>query len=130
MCFIIHPKHQKVKIAKKDITCYKVVLPILKAYYYNKFKYTLNQLTPKVRLIKHKYINLILFSKDYRIRTQEINKGYHSFTSLHTAKLRMYTFFPVSIILKCTISKGTRYYYNPTEKEYVSATILPISIID
>jgi len=43
MCFFIHPKHQGVKVATKDINCYKVVTADLRAYYQSNFKYYLNK---------------------------------------------------------------------------------------
>lgn len=106
MCFET-TKHQKPKIAKEDITCWKTLDRICNKYLsrIQDHEYVPGVLQPHVKIRKEESWG------DY-----EINEGYHSFTERPPL---------VSGILKMfIIPKGTRYYHNRSNKEYVSETIM------
>ena len=126
MCFIIREK-QRLKIAKKDITCYKVVKlkginqykGVLKSYVKN-FKYDLNTLYPKIDNfeISIHYYNTLKYSKNRGV----INEGYHSFSNYNKA-IGWLNPFVDSIVIKCIIPKGSKYFYDPIGEECVSDQI-------
>ena len=119
MCFLIHPKHQKVKIAEKDITCYKILRKIESSPFDNNYLYISpcqHELYFKVdgkEVIKEveEFGKPALFP--------EINEGLHSYSSKKKAKDDC-NFNKDYKIFRSIIPKGTPYYYNPTEEEYVS----------
>ena len=109
MCFIVTNK--RVKIAKKNIVCYKVStfrqqgkLSTFTPCYQNCFTYIKNEPTTKVELM---------------IKYGEIHRGYHSYITLKACRDVSYR---KTRIGKFIIPKGTRYYEN--EDEYVSETLI------
>jgi len=109
MCFLAD--NDKIKIATKDIVCYKVVSKELTSSVY-KYKYTIGEENPMVTIV-------VGYSKIVR-------KGYHSYSSLKEAKNNKYSDF---CILKCIIPKGTKYMRSMEYKEYVSETIKAVEIL-
>lgn len=111
MCFTIHRDHQEPKIAKRDIVCYKAGFErsSYRAFepYYRYHTYWLGQEQPRI---------------DLKPLNGEIFEGYHSYSN----KKHMYREWRPFYVkyVKCIIPKGTRYYYNPQEKVYVSETII------
>ena len=106
MCFHIEKGvNSKFKIAKKDITCYKMIFLNDRAYYQN-FAYSPNTL-----------YNFINIKKEFDI----IEKGYHSYSTKYKAFCSGNKFY--CKIVKFIIPKGTKYYYNSFYKEYVSTKI-------
>jgi len=115
MCFTVHEKHRKVKIAKQGITCWKVftdrwqknIVPYDQGFKseYLDFKYNFYKLyTGKLDL------------PDGR----EINEGFHSYSTIDKAlsvKSRNQSY------VECFIPIGAKYYYNPRTREYVSDSI-------
>ena len=118
MCFHVHPDHPTAKIAEKDITCYKVVETVRGNNQY-----------------KVKYISLYqgfiyergktYFSEISRYYNK-IEEGVHSYTNLKTAS--EYKRYGV-VLIECTIPKGSTYYYDPENEEYVSNQIKIIKTI-
>jgi len=115
MCFIVHPKHKEAKVASRNIPCYKHLVRISEditispwAYY----PYELNKTNPRVKL---------KIENDSIINTI-INKGYHVYSSKQS--LKKIFICDIAFLFKCTIPKGTKYYYNPERKEYVSEQII------
>ncbi len=101
MCLVTKNPEQT---AKKDITCYKVVLlegNKLLSFYYG-FEYILNNLNETVILYTHDLID-----KDYIA----IEEAFHSFTSLDRAMkfLQVCSSYSATIV-KCTIPKGAKFY--------------------
>lgn len=115
MCFFIHEKYSEAKIAEKNITCYKIMRKNYKSFIRGfNYKPLLDKKTPTVNIkVKNKYIL----------------KGYHSYSNKKfTLSVIAHTKF-LNIII-CTIPKGTKYYYDPKNKEYVSETIIIHKIND
>ena len=114
MCFTITTPE---KIAKKDIVCYKTfrkTSPKTKndyiAVYYNSF-YKLGR---------------IYTTKKFGVGTDGwgdniIYEGRHSYSNLKYIKKKLLWF--EEVLAKCIIPKGTKYYYNAGDKEYVSLAI-------
>ncbi len=123
MCFHIHNNHKEVKIAKKDITCYKLLVKrnpsdigIFISPYRN-YEYNFNKKT------LYKVNNFIKTYKTYdTISITDITKGLHSFSSIKGLKDKHWL-STYNIAFKCIIPKGTKYYYNPDDKEYVSLAL-------
>lgn len=104
MCFIIHEKHKEPKIATKDIVCYKSGSKIAKGNFESFWQdHVYRQGSPK------RTVKLVVSHRN------EIQRGYHSFVKKPVTKLS---------IAKFIIPKGAKYYYNPTENEYVSNKII------
>ena len=112
MCFIVTNK--RVKIAKKNIVCYKfsavnqqgkdfTFLP----YFQNCFTYKKNKPTLKVELT---------ITDD-----NEINRGYHSYNTLKACRDNSMS---KTRIGKFIIPKGTRYYESKEYDEYVSESLI------
>lgn len=111
MCFYKHRDHEKVKIAKQDIKCYKLFETINLIYAVSicrGFKYRRNK--------KYK----VWF---FKTQSFEINRGFHSWTKLE-GRDRILRDDRRENYLECIIPKGAKYYYNPYDKEYVSNKII------
>ena len=125
MCFYIHEDHQKVKIARKDITCYKVLRNINSRYYapYQCVEYRYNKL---------KKSKIITRPRPGTFGSGTIDLGLHSLTDLKSVKrfinrtLLVYSGDPV---FEAVIPKGSEYYYNPYKGEYVSNQLMIVKRI-
>lgn len=114
MCFFTHYDHKKVKIAEKPIRCWK---RFDKWKEKNKWTYC----SPYRGTEYQK--NTLYYAKLSRVEyfglsnIGRINKGIHSYstrTEARECKERD------EVIIECTIPVGAKYYYNPTDREYVS----------
>lgn len=102
MCFFVHDRHKKVKIAKKNIRCWKVG-EVHKTYFLSRywdFRYSFG------KLYKRKYLT---------VRDSVISRGFHSYSQ----KGDIF----IGEIIEAVIPRGARYYYDPTNHEYVSNKI-------
>lgn len=112
MCFHLHRDHLKPYIAKAIIKTYKVL-------------YRKNENGYKAYHRKFYYTPGKLYTRDKKLRPVKgvwgdkiINGGFHSYSSRsraihHRQGSRV-------IIKQFIIPKGATYYYNPSDKEYVS----------
>jgi hypothetical protein len=130
MCFAIYQKtNPKLRIAKKDIVCYKLVFlgkndnTFIPEYAYTEgFRYKLKKIA-YAKNMKGKRIKKFLVAKhksryeDYKF---EVDEGIHSYM------LPFESYGEGEIVLKCIIPKGTEYLRNDTE--YVSLKLKPIEI--
>lgn len=112
MCFIVTNK--RVKIAKKNIVCYKFSDVnqqdkelTFSPYYRDTFVYIKNEPTPRIKLT--------ITNGD------KICRGYHSFNTLISCRE---VARGCSRIGKFIIPKGTRYYESKYYGEYVSETLI------
>lgn len=103
MCFFVDGSEKLT--AKEDVTCYKVTFADCESVCRG-YEYPDNSLQP--------YVNLTIEVDMY------INEGYHSYISLAEAEDSPLCF---DEIWKFIIPKGTKYYINELEGEYVSETI-------
>ena len=120
MCFYIETTNKEMKVAEKNITCYKIVKRASERA--KKFKYrSIYQNHPYGLGIKVK-------AKLYGPLFHEISRGLHSYSSLKKMRtIRPKLLYPHDkIFLKCMIPKGANYYYNSTREEYVSNAIIPV----
>lgn len=112
MCFYIHHDHNDAKTAKRDITCYKVLIKRGQKY------------------------EALIFDKFYRIGTKPrpvtldrwgfgIDRGYHSYSTKRKAKQHC-SWSNDIVVVEFIIPKGATYYYNPDYKEYVATQIIPV----
>ena len=118
MCFTISDNKQwnKPRIAKKDIIVWKVFGSISEDYCISQFldfSYTYNIQYNTVFTYSNRKIEL----KD----TKNIEQGFHSYSK---KAVKMFYKNGKRRTIKCIIPKGTRYYYNPEELEYVSNSII------
>ena len=117
MCFTVHPYHPKAKVAKRDIVCYKAGYKyrggrVFMPYFQMDYSYQLGKTQPKVKLMPVRLSNEDL----------AIQAGYHSYSN--KKELRGWKSDPIVVSVKCIIPKGTEYYYNPEDREYVSETLV------
>ena len=113
MCFVISSKYPEEKIAGKDIVCYKRLE-----------RSTGGFLSP----YQGKFYNL---NKLYRSKLEcsschTIDVGLHSYSCKKRAK---YCRVPGEVVTKGIIPKGSRYYYNSYNHEYVSNQIIVQEVI-
>jgi len=121
MCFIISkdPTESEPKIATQDITCYKrmAVGKGLENKYYScprAVRYKLGKLYKNKR-----------FVKQARVGDTAITKGRHSYTDLaYVMRMQRHG----EGIVECIIPKGTEYYVNTANHEYVSLAIIPMKL--
>jgi len=124
MCFI--SEDTTCYLATEDIVCYKVVRRTLFPFYYRSIWRKIPYY-PGIRL-PHVIINPI-YSSSESIRIEE---GYHSYITEEEARNikkvhdgwdgwpKTWDSWPKTKILKFIIPKGTYYYIDPIDKEYVS----------
>jgi len=137
MCFFIEKKNKEVKIAKKDIVCYKalirnhygdIISPFRRAEY---FSYSTQKRIKRIEVGKMKKIlvDLVdlelyflpeLFTKA-ESTSEIITNGLHTYSSLRLVKMRAKGFGWQ--VYKAIIPKDTEYYYNSRTKEYVSTKL-------
>lgn len=126
MCFIVG-KDQIIQVATEEIDCFKLFkdpvcysgIPsgILRSPYQN-YDYK-----------KGKRYDL---GKELEIMdVNQINEGFHSYINLMAAEVEKAIAMAagmvveqVVVVVKCTIPKGSKYYVNPIDKEYVSDSII------
>ena len=126
MCFYIDPKNKRKKTAKEDIVCYKnfktnIRKNNIESIYFEYFWEIEKQETTEIGniVIEHNPI------KEEAV----IHKGFHSFSSkafteAHNKLAGL--FYTVTdntsyvITYECVIPKGSKYYYNSRDEEYVS----------
>ena len=103
MCF--YTKYSKIKIAKKDIICYKTVRKSSNGYFsiYQNFDYKCN----KKYSGKSKLKLFIKWLFDIYVSSE----GYHSYTTSENTNI------------KCIIPKWSLYLINEDETEYCSTSI-------
>lgn len=117
MCFNIHPKHTTELIAQEDIK-------VKKYYHLGESHYESPWQNHKVEAGKlytepaYGEIKTDMFGYDI------INKGFHSYDLEVNDRDSYYRSYHNSHPIECTIPKGTRYYYNPDDMEYVSEALL------
>ena len=127
MCFYIQKGNVRPKIAKKDITCYKVFDNGAHGNQHGTFIRSLYQFFSYKIGIKYEldgYINPI---KDLYTNNSIIEVGLHSYTCLKHAEeksIRLSWFNGRCCVYKCIIPKGSTYYINTERKEYVSDQII------
>ncbi len=131
MCFQIHKRHLGEKTASRDITCYKKLaiefyslpmtnkpitiskelLPIIKFRTpFRDVPVALHKSPLKTAIIK-------VVPSPFVFEENRIENGLHSYSSIKKA---MSATYKREVIVKCTIPKGSKYYYNPYSQEYVS----------
>lgn len=122
MCFLIDKNNPEELIAEEDIECVK--------------RYTAGT---EGRLYSPFYIHIAELGKTYTERRfgerhpehniDTIDYGFHSYHDAESARIIDYI-GGNGVYVMCTIPKGTRYYRNGTEHEYVSQSIRLDRIID
>ena len=95
MCLLTTQK--EVKIAKKDITSYKVIQQNMTSLYYN-FRWELNKL----------YETKIAYNPKKDINT--VSQAFHSYKSLQDLKYGYFCSSAPCLMVKCTIPKGSEFY--------------------
>lgn len=103
-------------VAKKDITCYKVVYPakagdgVFHSEFRN-FEYSLG-----TRYAEKEFPGTVA--------VHAVHKGFHSYRTIEVARIRESA--PL-VLLKCVIPKGSRYYESYTRDQYCSDTLIPVA---
>ena len=119
MCFYIHPAHKEVKIADKDIVCYKSLIKegnkILSPYIRFKYFDVISFKRKTTVTSSHFILEKISF---YDKNSSMISQGIHSHVVIkHFGK-------QFGKLYLAIIPKGTEYYYNPQCEEYVSLKLI------
>ncbi len=115
MCFHLKNDNDKKRIAKKNITCYKVLGVSDRGNLiseHRSFRYKPGILY-KSRIGKPHYSSGFCY--------YFIDRGRHSYSNYIEAKKNCGYY---QIIYMCIIPKGSEYYYNPDDCEYVSNQII------
>ena len=136
MCWVSYKGSPAKHIASEDITCYKIFCNSNIMWNQNKVrflgmpvwnKYTIKELHSLykdylyVPYNTNPEINIFINFSNYLYRWY-IEKGYHSYSTLHKAKLEKSSNI-IEVIVKCIIPKGSEYYINETQ-EIVSSNII------
>ncbi len=117
MCLLTNNLHKY--IAEKDIVCYKIVYLQGKKIisFWFDFPYELNR----------KYTTQVLQPIPVPNGDIRIEKGFHSYRNLYTAKRDVwFSLMESLVIVKCIVPKGSEYYIN--NKEMVSNQIIIVEI--
>lgn len=121
MCFNIDSNNPDKQIAEKDITCYKVM-----------FKKDNNSYLSQFKSFEYKKDENYEINKWSFGMPQSIEVGFHFHSNIETARDSLAFWNTCSIappeslnlvIIECIIPKGSEYYHNPIEHEYVSNRI-------
>jgi len=119
MCFYVDENHTDLRIAKKDITCYK--------YMYFRGK---KWITPYQAFIYEPGI-LVTVNTGWRALNKrgcsQINKGLHSHSTRKEAVHNMDS--SEHILIECIIPKGAKYFYSKENEEYVSNQLIAVKRI-
>lgn len=113
MCFLKSEKHPKVKIAKKDIVCYK------------RFDITYSKRYFRSPIMGYRYDKGFTYYEDSLCRQDYnpspynnlVHMGFHSYSSILRCKLEKCS---DELVVKCIIPEGAHYWYNEENKEYCS----------
>lgn len=119
MCLLTTQK--KVKIAKEDITCYKVINPNMTSLYYTEFKWELGKL----------YETEIEYRSKWDV--SEVSQAFHSYQSLmDDLKFAYFKSLSPCMMVKCTIPKGSEYYLGKQNEMngYASNKLIINEILD
>ena len=104
MCFTITTPE---KIAKRDIVCYKRLIR-RRGQYTSVYQGSFYMFGKVYKTVGFGFVG------------RDVFEGRHSYSNLKQAKRLVWD---IEVIVKCIIPKGTKYYYNPGDKEYVSLAI-------
>lgn len=138
MCFNVRNNKEcaTLWVAQEDIVCYKILDKDMTSPYQGfqyKFntKYKVNIRQPRT---KDKDGNMMfklhkIFNDDLIILS--LSKGFHSYTSLQMAKRRLNRHVNVVnvVIVRCVIPKGSEFYQDSVDNEYVSNQIIAKTIL-
>ena len=117
MCFIIDKDNPNGRIAEKDIMCYKTL--------YSYINTQLNARIFRSLFFDFRYVENELYEleKPKALVNENglINRGFHSFTKVNTA---LNGLFAERVLVQCIIPKGSEYYVNNHNNEYVSNKII------
>lgn len=118
MC--LYTKQKEVKIAKKDITCYKVINPDMTSLYFTEFNWVLGKL----------YETEIECCSKWDFN--EVSKSFHSYKTLQDLMHGYFKSLSPCMMVKCTIPKGSEYYLGKQDEMdgYASNKIIVNEILD
>jgi len=120
MCFV--SKNRKAYVAKKDITCYKVMVKstLHDSVWRSPYRY-FGYVPYKVyQTILNPFTRIPVPSLPAHI---VLHEGFHSYSKRETVKLPLYTVSVGVVVVKCIIPKGATYYKNTKQGIYVSNQI-------
>lgn len=136
MCWTNYKNFIPLKIAKEDVTCYKLFSP-KKITYRKKYLFfgekkihSLYSLILNFRYVPYQkqdnvdlHVDKRLIFRSHTLETYyAIEEGYHSYMTLHRANQYKKMLIP-PVIVKCIIPKDAVYYINEND-EIVSSTII------
>lgn len=131
MCFFVHEDHPTVKIATKNIVCYKSMYLKKKGLGYHYLGKHLTRYNFKNYGFRTPYQDVEIDFEKPLVKsklkvvmragsnTKIIELGLHSYSNLPSARDEY-----GNIVIKCIIPKGSKYYFNPEDCEYVSNQLL------
>jgi hypothetical protein len=114
MCFIIDSNHPNVKIANRDIPCYKVLNKFDNGLTFSLYKHNLYHANITAETEVRKNI------ERFGIKNNIIGEGLHSYSTKRMARRCIRSAY----VFVSYIPKGTQYYYNSVNKEYVSLCLV------
>ena len=121
MCFNVSRKHPDSLITQEDIICYKSSDTTKRRYKtfssdYRRFDYKLGKVYRLMTSLEPTR-KVELYPEPRFAESQVINQGFHSYIKIPTQYLN-------DRLVECIIPKGSTYYINPDENEYVSDQII------
>lgn len=113
MCFKISEKHPNLKIANKDIVCYKRFGTnyVSTVGYYKKYFIWWGSRNKSETIHKKTKLGIPNAFND-------IHEGFHSYSNKKGLRRNNYNCY------ECLIPKGSEYYYNPKQMTYVSNELI------
>jgi len=124
MCFFKHSSKPKVKVAGRDVICYKILRRDADGELLSPYRGV------KYEIGKVKKIGNNFKTKPYDFNTgnrykNSIDIGLHSLSTLAEAENWKWQIGRSnSEIFECVIPKGAKYWYNPFDHEYCSNQLL------
>ena len=115
MCFTIHTSYSEPLIAEQDIKCYKNLSHYPKGDIYS--PYRSEQYFSKKNKVSFTIKEVDYFYIDTSFILSYISEGLHSYSTSQRAKQDLDKWDKTHLAI---IPKGTKYYYNPEDNEYVS----------
>lgn len=129
MCFYISRKHPELKIAERDIICWKLMLNCNRGYPTNHVE---SRYEGYLYQLGYHYREDLGFKTYFScaLNNEVIGRGIHSYSTRREANEYFKNdYSDRAIIVECYIPKGSSYYYNEFKKEYCSLDICLVQII-
>lgn len=117
MCFKIHKSRKEPQRAEKDIKVFKLFFENNGRYHLGVKKYPLTSICQLTSYRIGALYRVKIGEKDWN---NTIDEGLHSYSE----QMDRYGNFLYDVVCACVIPAGSKYYFNPDTKEYVSNRLI------